>query len=154
MSYTLQSYLATTTQKAADELVTAFLRLPEDKRDWKPAEGSRSALDQFAECTLLNGYTVNLIQTRLWDNTGMDAYVKAKDEVAALEWDKLQALLKENTERVIATISDVPDDHLSVEVDMPWGKQSIADIVSYPYWNMSYHLGQINYIASQLGCLD
>ncbi len=30
---------------------------------------------------------------------------------------------------------------------------TVAQIASYPYWNMCYHEGQINYIASMLGCL-
>jgi hypothetical protein len=30
---------------------------------------------------------------------------------------------------------------------------TLANIIAYPYWNMSYHEGQVNYIASMLGCL-
>jgi len=37
---------------------------------------------------------------------------------------------------------------------MKAGNQSLAEVMAYPYWNMSYHQGQINYIASLLGCLD
>jgi hypothetical protein len=28
-----------------------------------------------------------------------------------------------------------------------------AQMITYPHWNMTYHEGQINYIASILGCL-
>jgi hypothetical protein len=43
---------------------------------------------------------------------------------------------------------------LSIEFPSPWGSLSIEQTIAYPYWNMSYHLGQLNYIASMLGCLE
>jgi len=42
----------------------------------------------------------------------------------------------------------------NVEVQMPWGMMTLAQIISYPYWDMSYHEGQINYLASMLVCLN
>ena len=45
MSNTLQEFLATATQKAADDLDAAFLRLPEEKRAWSPDGKARTALD-------------------------------------------------------------------------------------------------------------
>ena len=30
---------------------------------------------------------------------------------------------------------------------------TLAQVIAYPHWNMSYHEGQINYIASMLGLL-
>ena len=66
MPKTLQDYLTTATQKASADLAAALLRLPEDKRGWSPGEKSRAALDQVAECAILNEYTAELIQTRTW----------------------------------------------------------------------------------------
>jgi len=43
-----------------------------------------------------------------------------------------------------------PDEMLSAEMLSPWGPMAMTEIVSYPYWNMTYHLGQINFIASVL----
>jgi hypothetical protein len=36
---------------------------------------------------------------------------------------------------------------------MPWGPMTVSQILGYPFWNMCYHEGQINYIASMLGTL-
>jgi len=41
----LQEFLAAATIKAAADLEAAFLQLSDDKRNWKPSEGSRSAAD-------------------------------------------------------------------------------------------------------------
>ncbi len=154
MSLTLQTFLATSATKAAAELVTAYLRLPEDRRAWSPEAKSRTALDQVAECAVLNGYTVTLIQTRVWPSGGFESFLSAKAEVSALDWESLKALLEENTRKAVAVIGAFPDDELEAEVDLPWGKSSLAEILAFPYWNMTYHQGQITYIASMLGCLE
>jgi len=153
MPNTIQEFLMQDTRKAADELVEAFLRLPEEKRNWSPAEKARTALDQVAECAILNGNTAELIQTRIWQPGRYEEFLRKKAEMIAQGWGPIHVLLQENTRIVIAGIGDVSNEELNVEVDMPWGKMGLAQIMVYPDWNMTYHLGQINYIASILGCL-
>ena len=111
---------------------------------------ARTALDQVAECAILNGSTADLIRSRTW-NTSFDfeQFLRAKAELAG-DWVALQSLLHENTAKAVAAIREVPAEDLQVEVQMPWGPMTLAEITSYPYWNMSYHEGQINYIASML----
>jgi hypothetical protein len=154
MAHSLQDFLATTTPKAADELVAAFLRLPEDRRAWSPEGKARTALDLMTECAILNGYTADLIRTRIWPEGNFDRYARERAETVAQGWERVHPLLQDNTAKVIAAIGEVPDDALNIEIAMPWGKQPLTEIISYPYWNMTYHQGQINYIASMLGCLD
>lgn len=154
MSHTLADFLVAATQKAADDLVEAFLRIPEDKRNWQPEGKARSAADQVAECALLGGYTADLIRTRKWNDGVMGVYMTEKDKLVASGSDALNSLLQDNTKRVIEAIRSVPESDLATEIQMPWSKQTLAEVTAYPYWNMSYHQGQINYIASMLGCLD
>jgi hypothetical protein len=150
MPDTLQAHLATMTRKAADELSAAFLALPEDKRVWNPNNKARSALDQMAECAILNGYTATLIETQKWDAANMDAFMQAKSSLVAEGWEACTALLEENTSKVIVAIGAAPDDALSVKIQMPWGAQMMSEIIAYPFWNMTYHQGQIYYIGSML----
>jgi uncharacterized damage-inducible protein DinB len=154
MPDTLQDFLATATQKASDELIAAFLRLPEDKWNWSPADKARTALDQVAECAILGGYTAHLIQIKEWSTSLFDAFPQEKTEAVARGWEYVRPLLEESTRKVSAVISTIPDDALSIEIALPWSKSTLAEIMAYPYWNMTYHQGQINYIASILGCLD
>ncbi|HEX5322928.1 MAG TPA: hypothetical protein VFW40_04020, partial [Capsulimonadaceae bacterium] len=79
------------------------------------------------------------------------AYLKKKGELATGDWEALRTLLEKNTELVIAVIRAVPDEDLDIPVETPYGNGPLSGICAYPYWNMSYHLGQINYIASILG---
>lgn len=153
MSMNLQSFLAQSTQKLAVDLQAALDRLPDDKKGWTPAETSRSALDQAAECAILNGSTVNLIQSRQWPDTfDFEAFIRDKQKLAA-DPAAAKELLQKNTQRVADAIKAVADADLEIPITTPFGTMSLAQIMSYPYWNMSYHEGQINYIASILGCL-
>lgn len=154
MPVTLQSFLAQATQKSADELVKAFLHLPEEKRTWSPEATARNAVDQIAECAVLNGYTAHLIEKQSWPITSFDQFFQDKAAAAALEWERLHHMLQENTRLAISAISATPDEVLQHEIAMPWGNQTLAEILSYPFWNMSYHQGQITYIASLLGPLS
>jgi len=151
----LQEFQAEAARKCAANLEAALLRVPEEKRAWSPAETARTALDQVAECAILNGSTADLIESRVWPAASNDfeAYRRRKEELAR-DWSAVKAMLDANTERMTAAIRAVPDADLGVQIEMPWGPMTLAEIIAYPQWNMTYHEGQINYIASILGCLD
>ena len=149
MPNTLQDYLATATQKASADLAAALLRLPEDKRGWSPGEKSRTALDQVAECAILNEYTAELIQTRTWQADWFADFPAAKVK-AAQDWGTLQARLQESAARVAAAIADVPDEALADEIQLFGRTMALAEVMARSYWNMTYHEGQIVYIGSLL----
>ena len=154
MPGSLQEFLVQATQKTAADLEAALLRVPDDKRGWSPMDKARTALDMAAECAILNGSTADMIASRAWTmGDDFSAYEKARAELAT-NGDAVLSLLKENTARVVEAIRTTPDADLGVEINMPWGPMTLAQIIAYPYWNMSYHEGQINYVASMLGCLD
>ena len=150
MSNTLQTFLADATRKAAGNVVTAILNLPEDRRNWKPADTSRTALDQLAECAMNNGFTADIVEQRSMPFHSQQDYLKKKADLVATGYDAIKALLDTNTERMISVILAFPDDNLVDEMDLPWGRSKLAEILAYPYWNMAYHEGQVNYIASLL----
>jgi len=153
-SSSMQSFLVEATKKQAEQLEAAMKRIPEDKRDWSPMGNARSAMDQYAECAILTGSTAKLIKVRSWDNQGsMDDYFNQKNDLAK-DYNGAKKLMAENLPKIAEAIESVQDKDLDVKVDMPWGPMALKDIISYPYWNMSYHEGQINYIASMLGTLE
>ena len=149
----VQEFLAAAALKASADLETAVLRVPEDKRTWSPMGDARTALDMAAECAMLCGSTAELMKSRKWDtNFDFAEYVRLKDELAK-DWDVIKTLLTKNVAIAMAAIKAIPDEDLSIEITMPFGTMTLAQIAAYPYWNMSYHEGQINYIASMLGTL-
>ena len=151
---TLQNFLAQATPKAAEDLETALLRLPAEKRNWSAGGDARSALDMMAEVALLNGTTAQTLENRSFpDDYDFAVYAQDKAELTQ-DWPALKKMLDENTARVVEAILSVPDEDVGVELQMPWGPMTLAQLMAYPYWNACYHEGQINFIASMLGCLD
>lgn len=145
----LQEFFVEATRKAAVDLETALNNLPTDKRNYSVGGQARSALSMVAECAVMNSGTADILVTKKMENFDLAQFIQtqetlAKDEAAAL------ALLHSSTEKFIAALASVSDADLSVEVMMPWGAMTVAKIAAYPYWNMAYHEGQINFIAAVL----
>lgn len=148
MPTTLQTYFATATKKIANDLIEVIDKLPEDKRGWSPNDKGRTALDQAAECAILNGVIAEIIATRAWvASFNMESFASDKAQLAQ-DWTTLKALLLENAAKVVAAIEATPDEALDIEIAIPWGKRTLAEVLGYPYWNMAYHEGQTTYIGT------
>ncbi len=143
----LQTFIAAATKKAAGDLIIAVENLPEDKRGWSPLDKGRSALDQAAECAILNASVVGLLKTKEFPKEFDYTEFVAKKAELAKDWNAVKDLLNTNTAIAVSAIEAVPDSELDIEIEMPWGKYTVAQIMSYPYWNMAYHEGQTNYIG-------
>lgn len=153
MPDSVQNFLAAQAIKAAADLETALLRLPSDKRAWSAGGTARGALDMVAELAILNGTTAEAIEARAFPaDFDFPAYTRDKDELSG-DWGRLQPMLHANAARVARAIQAIGDEELSVEVQTPFGPMTLTQLASYPYWNAIYHEGQINFIASILGCL-
>jgi hypothetical protein len=150
---TIQEFLAKSTEVAVADLLTAFNLIPEDKRNWSAMGDARTVMDQMAEVAMLNGATADLMVSKKWpEQFSFEGYGKQKAELAQ-DWNRVKAMLDENTAKAVATIRSIPDSDLAIEVQMPWGPMSVERMIAYPAWNMNYHEAQINYIASMMGLL-
>jgi len=154
MPNSLSNFLAKATPKAVADVVAAFDRLPEDKRAWSPSETSRTAINQLAEVAILNGSTADTIVNKQFRHDfTMEEYFKELETLSA-DWNTLKTLLDANTTKVVSAILTITDADLTLVIDSPFGPLTMEQVMSYPYWNACYHEGQINYIASILGCLN
>ena len=149
MSDALYDFLAQMTRRAAANLETAYLRLPADRRRWSPGGAARTAADMVAECAFMNDIS-GLVEARAFP-PGFDAAALRRIKAALMEDDdRLLGTLRENAERGIAALRTAPVSDLGAEVKLITLTVTLGQIIAYPYWNMSYHEGQINYIAAQL----
>jgi len=147
MSGPLQTFLAGATTKSANDLIVLIDGMPEAQRSWSPLDKGRTALDQAAECAIINGAMVKLIETKTFPSTfSMEQFNSTKADLAK-DWASLKSLLQSNTSAAIAAIESVPDSDFGIEIDLPWGKSTVLQLLSMPFWNMSYHQGQITYIT-------
>ena len=154
MSGSFQKFLSDALPKGAKDLIVALNRLPDDKRSWTPEPCSRSAIDMVAECAILGGTIAQILRERAFPlDFDMAKFMVEKADLQSDEAATI-ALLEANTAQLVAAISSLPEDDLEEVVALPWGEMTMMQIANYPSWNLSYHEGQINYIASILGCLN
>jgi len=107
-----------------------------------------------AECAILTGYMANLLHTRQWPDGQFDLFFSEKAELVMQGWEEIHPRLVESAGRVAAVIAALTEDDLAVEIETPFRTQTIEGWMTYPHWNLIYHEGQINYIASLLGTLE
>lgn len=148
MSLTVQNYVARVTEKKAQDLLAAAIAVPEEKHLWQPQDKGRTVIDQVAECAVINLMAVRLLRERVWDTAGREQ--RQRDRAALDTLEKARASLQENTLALVAALRAIPDDQMELEVELPWGKSTVADALLIPYWNMCYHEGQISYIHTLL----
>ena len=69
--------------------------------------------------------------------------------------DAAESCLREGNDALLKMIREMPDSKLAEKIDLPWGATwSLAEVANMHYWNLVYHVGQINYIQTLLGDFD
>ena len=147
----IQTIAANGTREVAAGLERTFLAMPADKQTWKPLDAGRSALEQVAECAVINGWAAQIFRDRVMPELNTGTYQGA---CAALDSaDKAVAALRANTESLVSAIESVPDDALGVQIQFPWDDRpgTLAEAMLMAYWNLTYHIGQVNYVQTLYG---
>jgi hypothetical protein len=141
-------------ENAARSLFQSARSMPEEKLAWEPLEKGRSAMSQLREC----GGTPRMIPLLLrgqGDNIPPTFYSDLKAERETWKTiDDCEAAFRSCIGPALDAIRDFPDDELSTLLPVPWTfqkQQAASDLILDMYWNMSYHLGQINYIQTLYG---
>lgn len=147
----VQDFIANQTEVVTEGIIRSIRALPADKVAWKPMDNGRSALDQFQECAISPE-----IFTRALNGGG---YVYTDDlrpkRLALASVDEAEAVLRKGTTELLKGIREMPDSKLDDPIDMPWGATwKLVDVMNMHFWNLTYHVGQINYIQTLLGDFD
>lgn len=143
--------LADLTRRQVDSLFEAVRQIPADKLDWKPAPGARSALDQLQELATVFSGVPGAVKSRKLDMSP-DDFAKYQQERAKLtDPADLEQRIRAQAATMIDFILTIEPEELDDKVEMPWpGDFRVSGMLSYCYWNMSYHEGQIYYISTLL----
>lgn len=155
MTPTLQSVAASLIEKAASDLIAAARATPDEKVHWQAVPGTRPMLAQLVECCLANMMWAKTLQTHVHALLRKGVADQAYKELDTIE--KVVTRLKETSSQLAAVIRGLPDADLSIIVPLPWKPEagkSLAVCCLHPYWNMTYHLGQISYIQTMYGDWD
>lgn len=148
-----QDFLVMQTQKALGDLIRAVEAIPEEKRNWNPAEGPRSALDQFREVAIAPELHFAVIESG--EMPPRELHVALMRRAKELHtFDEMREYARESTAKLCTLISSYPDEELEKEISLDFGGQStwrMSEVLGLHYWNTVYHLGQVNYIQTMLG---
>ncbi|MBN9501006.1 MAG: hypothetical protein BGO01_14390 [Armatimonadetes bacterium 55-13] len=150
-----QDQLVKQTQKAADDICRSALAVPLDKSDWAPGGEARSALNQMQEVATQVAWFLPILRDRQmpdFDEHARKEAVRIRQSYDTVE--KCVAEVRRSTSELSQVIATFPDSAMEDEITLPFGGGMVltmADVLGLPYWNMVYHLGQINQIQLLLG---
>lgn len=154
----LQEYLISSTCEAAKEAFSYAKAVPPDKIDWKPLDSGRSVLNICQEMALCPGWARETIEgsgEQEWNEETMAAIEAEKAKFATIE--ACEAECNRQLEALFDLFRSIPDERLKDTKWLPYdgGRDfTVAEMMEYPKWNFTYHLGQIGYIQTLYGDKD
>ena len=145
----LQDQIVKITQHALDDVCRAAQAVPEAKQNWAPGGSSRSTLSQMQEIAATPGVMLPILQ-----GTASSKHEQGKAPHSPDSVEHCSEIARAEFGRLCQAISAFPDMRMDEEIRTPFGDDTImtmADALMLPYWNLVYHLGQINQIQLILG---
>lgn len=142
------------TQKALGDICRAAAAIPSAKADWSAGGKGRSALHQMQEIATSATWFLPVLESGVvpvFNDEIRKEHTNFRKKLASL--DECIEEARQSTGQLCQAIMSFPDDKLETEITLPFGSGSntMADVLAMHYWNMVYHLGQINQIQLILG---
>jgi hypothetical protein len=145
---TIQDFIAEQTDIITEGILRSVRALPTDKLDWKPMGNGRSAIDQLAECASSPQIMMRALSGKGYSYEEEDRALK--NSLKTIE--EAERCLREGNAKLLEMIRAMPDEKLAEQIHLPWGDiWRLAEVANMHYWNLVYHVGQINYIQTLLG---
>jgi hypothetical protein len=153
----LQDHMIDVTRAACEEAFRYAKAVPEDKADWKPLDAGQSVLSMCRELAKCPDWAQELISNAPAD-WSEEAQAAGKAEMES--WTTVaqcETACQEKLGRLFEVFSSLPDERLAETKDLPFGPGgsmkafTMPEMMDYPRWNFTYHLGQIAYIQTLYG---
>jgi len=150
-----QDHLVKQIQKAVSDISRAATAVPADSADLTLGGVTRSTLNLMQEVATQAEWFLPTFRERMapeFDEHAAREAVRIRQSFDTIE--KCVSELRRSTNELCQEISRFPDEALDDEISLPFGGgmvMTMADVLGLPYWNMVYHLGQINMIQLHLG---
>ncbi len=148
----IQDYSVDVTRSAVDEFFRYAEAVPEDRLDWSPMDEGQSVLALCREIAVTPDWAVQVMEDI---NLSQEEQEEAGEEMKS--WGSI-AQCKEEFEKRFEVwaklVEDLPDEKLSDTRWLPYegGRDfTFLELLDYPRWNTTYHLGQIGYIQILYG---
>ena len=147
---TVQEFQAEKIESGAGLLAFWLGTVSEDKRSWIPevpgAAGLRTVLEMVAECAAANRFFAGLLRRET--PQGFNPF-EVKADYATLE--AAQQDLISSAAECATTVRALSDEDLAAEFTLRRGVMKGYQVIEFPYRNMAYHSGQLNYVQLLYG---
>jgi hypothetical protein len=150
-----QDYICEATQKAADEAFRYAKTVPADKAEWKPLDSGRSVLDQARELAKCPVWAYSIVSGAELPQMTDEARAAMKAEME--QWktaEQCQAECNTQLAKLFELFRGLSDERLKETKWLPFdgGRDfTVAEMMDYPRWNFTYHLGQVAYVQTLYG---
>ena len=152
---TLPQHMVRQTQKSLEDLIRAVEALPAEAAGASPGGAARSPMDQLKEVALAPAWLMPLLR----NDTQAQGHDELKGRLGRLQTgpNALADLAEEarrTTSELCQAIEHFDVSRLDEEVTIPFGFRTVltmADVLTLHYWNIVYHLGQVNQIQLMHG---
>ena len=142
----LQQTAASRTKRAFDELVAAANTTSPGRVFWKPLGKGEDVLAVLAQCSEQCAQWAESIEKRKYVHIPEDLTKERMKRLDTL--DKAMEQLDQDVRWYLGILRALPDDVLTVEIDVPTGHRTIAECMFNVLWVLAYHEAQITYIQS------
>ncbi len=145
----LKDFLCLQLSRAVDDLFRSARAMPPEKLAWQASETSRTPSDILRECALSLKWPQSILS-----GTDLNSQPAQGEEEQEMDLDACEALARKNLTETIDFIRSYPEDDLDRVISLPFAPElnlTVAEILASPYWNITYHLGQINYVQMAYG---
>ena len=152
----VQDYIADSAREAADMAFKYAKKVPADKLDWAP-EGGRTVLSMCRELAWTPTWTLSAFGKKPadWPDYSMEDYQREQQAWTTVE--DCEAQFNRTFPAVETFFRGISDDELKNTKWLPYNggrDHTWLEMMDYPRWNSSYHLGQIAYIQTLYGDKD
>lgn len=150
-----QDLTADLTQSAFDSYLRTFSAMPDDRRDWAPQPGTRSALNMLWEIAAVNELFADFLTGKTDQPLTFAGLGKIWLGECPHSSDELLDLARSATSRLCDAIRAIPDEQLEEMVQVnPEAQLPKKMLMWMGLRNLWYHFGQANYIQSFYGDRD
>lgn len=150
-----QTQIIEATKNAAEEYFRYAVAVPEDKLDWKPLDAGRSVLNMSREVAKAPDWAYELVADD--KPFSFDESRMAEQQAEMEAWNTIaecRAACTTRLEKLAKLYSSIPDAKLTATKHLPFAggrDHTWAEMMDYPRWNCTYHLGQVAYIQTLYG---
>jgi hypothetical protein len=150
---TIQEHVINVAKEAADEAFRYAKAVPADKLNWSPEDKGRTVIDMCREMAKTPDWAYMV----LTGANPMDESGREEQKAEMESWKSVEEChnaCKTKLAKLEELYKSMPDEKLSQTRWLPFNggrDHTFLEMLEYPRWNFTYHLGQIAYIQTLYG---